>query len=246
MGGAFAVMSMTNGPIECGVCGAAIDASADTPESRTPCPNCGSTTRTYCVSLASSQPSNYFLDNYVAHKLSLLTECGAPELEENSTWLNAFILNSVFRLQILPKPRAFLFNFLRRAEGAMSAYRDARLALLEYLATPPSTISPYFKALAHLEICVSQCYQGYELLATATGQKVYEPGHGSAEEKLYTIYVDSKHMDRMIHGEKLPAEATAGIWITNSGIESSRGALSFVELHRLLYDMRNLAEQLST
>jgi hypothetical protein len=25
------------------------------------------------------QPSSYFLDNFVAHKLSLLSECGSPE-----------------------------------------------------------------------------------------------------------------------------------------------------------------------
>jgi hypothetical protein len=67
------------------------------------------------------QPSNYMLDNFVAHKLSLLTECGAHELPANDNWLNNFILTNVFRARLDAKTRAYVFNFLRRAEGAVSA-----------------------------------------------------------------------------------------------------------------------------
>lgn len=238
-------MAATHSRIECGDCGFAIDASTDTPVAKTPCQRCGSTKRAYFDAMSSGQLTDHSLDTYVAHKLSQLTQCGAPELPEHTAWLNKFILTSIFTAPLPAKIRAYVFNFLRRTEGASSAYRDARLALVEYISTPQNVISPYFRALAQIEICVSQCYQGYELLAAASGHKVYEAGSGSPEEKLQTIYVDSKHMDRMIHGEKLPITATSGIWITNVGIESSRGALSFVELHKLLHDMRNLAERVS-
>jgi len=53
-------------------------------------------------------------------------------------------------------------------------------------------------------------------------------------------------MDRMIHGDKLPSDATTGVWITNSGLESSRGIILFSELHELLSSMHSLAEQLSS
>lgn len=190
------------------------------------------------------QPTNYLLDHFIAHRLSELTACGAGELSDEPKWLNTFILKTVFHYAIPAKTRAHLFNFLRRSEAASTAYREARRNLLEHLATPRNVISPYFRALTQFEVCISQCYQGYELLAHALGQKVYEAGSGTAEEKLQVVYVDSKHMDRMIDGDKLPDTATSGIWITNEGLESSRGAVSFAELQELLQSMHALAEKL--
>jgi hypothetical protein len=62
--------------------------------------------RTVKASMTGGRPTNYMLDNFVAHKLSLLTECGAPEFTNNENWLGTFILNSVFIAQLAPKPRA--------------------------------------------------------------------------------------------------------------------------------------------
>lgn len=192
------------------------------------------------------QPTNYLLDHFVAHKLSELTVCGADELNEDAKWLNTLILKTIFHYSIPPKIRAYLFNFLRRSEAASTAYREARHQLLEYLATPRNVISPYFRALSQFEVCISQCYQAYELLGSAFGRKLYDPGSGSPEEKLQIIYVDSKHMNRMINGDKLPDPATSGIWITNDGLESCRGTISFTELHNILQTMNTLAENLCT
>jgi hypothetical protein len=86
--------------------------------------------------------TNHFLDNLVAHKLSSLTECGGPELVMENIWLNAFILNSAFRGRLPAEKHAYAFNFIRRVEGAISAYREAREALIEYISTPRNTISP--------------------------------------------------------------------------------------------------------
>lgn len=229
---------------ECGVCGAPIDKKNDSTAMPLPCSNCGKVARNYFATMGNAQPSNYLLDRYIAHKLSELTECGADELPDEPNWLNTFILKSIFEINLQPKPKAYLFNFLRRTEGASAAYREARLMLQEHIKTPRNVVSPYFKSLTHFEICIAQCYQGYELLASATGQKLYIDGSDSSEERLQKVYVDSKHMDRMIHGEKLPVTATSGIWITNFGIESSRGAISFEELHGLLRQMHILAEKL--
>jgi predicted RNA-binding Zn-ribbon protein involved in translation (DUF1610 family) len=237
-------MDAKHSSLECADCGSQLDPARDTAEGRAPCPQCGSIKRAFAT-IANAQPSNYLLDNYIAHKLSELTQCHAPELKDDAQWLNNFILNSVFRVQLPPKTRAYVFNFLRRTEGASFAYRAALVEIHEYLNTPRSTISPYFRALSHIEICIAQCYQGYELLGSAFGESIYTQGDGSPEERLQIVYVDSKHMDRMIAGEKLPEKATAGVWITNTGIESARGALTFVELHGILCNMHFLAERLS-
>ena len=238
-------MDAKHSPLECADCGSALDPARDTAEGRAPCPQCGSIKRAYFATMTHAQPSNYLLDNYIAHKLSELTQCHAPELKDDAKWLNNFILNSVFRVQLPAKLRAYVFNFLRRTEGATSAYRAALAEINEYLNTPRNVISPYFRALSHIEICIGQCYQGYELLARASGESIYTHGDGSPEERLQIVYVDSKHMDRMIAGDKLPDEATAGLWITNTGIASARGALTFVELHGILSNMHSLAERLS-
>ncbi len=239
-------MNTSRSPVECAECGAALQHIPEDPTLRLPCPKCGSVKRAYNMQGDGGRLSNYSLDNFVSHKLSELTLCGAPELVEESKWLNTFILRTIFHFNLPPKTRAFLFNFLRRAEGASAAYRDARRFLIEHLATPSNTITPYFRALTQFEICISQCYQGYELLSRASGQDLYKPGDGSAEEKLQVAYVDSKHMDRMIAGDKLPPPATSGVWITNTGLESSRGHLPFHELHDLLAGMHALAEKLCT
>jgi len=203
-------------------------------------------TRTIQLSASGGQPSNYFLDNFVAHELSLLTECGAPELSRKVNWIGAFILTSAFVATLAPKKRTYVFNFLRRAEGAFSTYSEARNALIEYLQTPRNVVSPYFRALLNFEVCIAQCYQGYELLATASGRKLFKPNDKSGAERLCKLYVDSKHMDKMIDGGKLPTKATAAIWITNEGLESKRATVSFEELCRILSNIGDLADQLST
>jgi hypothetical protein len=235
----------TTGSTKCTECGSPIDTAADTPDTRVPCPNSGGNKRTVQLTATGMQPSNYMLDNYVAHKLSLLTECGARELTTNTSWLNTFILTNVFIASLPAKTRAYVFNFLRRAEGASSAYREGRIALFEYLETPRHVLSPYFRALLNFEVCISQCYQGYELLARALGQHLFEQNDKSKEERLNLLYVDSKHMDRMIDGGRIPTEATAAVWITNHGLESNRATLSFDELLEMLLQMGRLAEQLS-
>lgn len=239
-------MKTERSTVECAECSIALQHTPEDPTLRPPCPNCGCVKRAYKMQATGGQLTNYSLDNFVAHKLSELTLCGAPELVEESKWLNTFILRTIFHFNLPPKTRAFLFNFLRRAEGASAAYREGRRLLIEHLDTPSNVITPYFRALTQFEICISQCYQGYELLSRASGHDLYKPGDGSAEEKLQVAYIDSKHMDHMIAGDKLPPPATSGVWITNAGLESSRGLLPFQELHDLLAEMHALAEKLCT
>src|SRR5262245_40947554 len=122
--------------------------------------------------------SDHFLDTYVAHKLSALTECGAQELTLESKWLNTFILKSAMHQQETEK-RAYALNFIRRAEDAFSAYREARQALLKYVNGPRNTISAYFQALANFESCLSYSWQACALIQSATGEKLYVQGSNS-------------------------------------------------------------------
>ena len=179
--------------------------------------------------------TNAFLDNHVAHRLSELTQCGAGELPPSGRpWLGRFLLTALFQQQLSGTERAYRFNFLRRIEGAAAAYESARAALLEYLNTPRSTISPYFQALLEFEVCISQLYQGLELLRKATGKNFFKSGDGSVGERLYRVYGDSHHMEERILNGHIPPEATSALWITNFGLESSNASLTFVELRDCL------------
>jgi hypothetical protein len=196
--------------------------------------------------------SDYTLDNFVAHKLSSLTECGAPELVEDANWLNPSILNAVLGLSREPKSRAYVSNFLRRTEGAFSTYREARSQLLQYVnGRRHEVISPYFRSLLNFEFCVSQWCEGFNLLRTATSENYFERNDGSREERIHSLYnSSSKHMDDRIAKGEIPASATATIWITNQGLEGTNEggnevALSFDELRILLLDMGQIAKRLA-
>lgn len=126
-------MDAKHSSLECGDCGSALDPARDTAEAKASCPQCGSMKRAYFATMTNAQPSNYLLDHYVAHQLSELTECHAPELKDDGKWLNAFILSNVFRVQLPARLRAYVFNFLRRTEGATSAYRAAVAEINKYL-----------------------------------------------------------------------------------------------------------------
>lgn len=237
---------MSSTHIQCGDCGTVIDSSADTQINRVPCPACGSLKRAVHLSAGPMQMSKYTLDKFVAHKLSGLTRCGAKEINNSVSYLNAFILNNIFGSAPLDdKMRAYAFNFIRRAEGAFASYREARFALIEYVETPPNLISPYFRALLNFETFLAQVYQGYELLRTASGIKYFEKGDQSDGERLNKLYNDSKHMDRKIERGELPPRATAGLWITNDGLESGQAKLSFVEIAEILSIMDKNAKKLS-
>lgn len=238
---------MTNNRTECGDCGAVIDTSADTANSRAPCPKWGGLKRAFHLTGTDMQLTDYALDQFVAHKLSLLTERGAKEIADPADFLNAFILNTIVgpRSQLDSKTRAYVFNFIRRAGGAVSAYREARAGLIEYVSTPREVISPYFKALLNFEVFIAQSYQAYELLVTASGIDLFVRGDQSDGERLNKLYNDSKHMNRMIVGGQLPPEATAGLWITNQGLESSRASLSFDEIAEMIPVMLDQAKKLS-
>lgn len=233
-------------PVTCHDCGARLDQIADDPGETTPCAVCGSIKRNYALSISDMQLTDYALDNFAAHKLSLLTRCGASEMPIAQNWLGSFITRSIFLANTPSKDRAYIFNIIRRAEGSLNAYREARTALIEYVKTPRSELSPYFRSLLNFEVAIAQCYQGLELLARSVGHKLFEEDDGSVYQRLQVLYVDSKHMDRMISGGKLPDEATGAVWITNEGLESKRAKVTFSEIELMLAEMSDFARELAS
>jgi hypothetical protein len=191
--------------------------------------------------------ADYALDKFVAPKLSLLTNCGAPELSESSDWLNNFILNSIF---VVPYPvdtrRTCIVAFLRRAEAAFLTYRKAQEQLIQYVTPRPTkVVSRYFEAVLYFEICLAQWSQGADILRAALDINYFEKGDQSKEQRIKQLYNETKHLDEARAKGRI-ADARATIWITNDGLEGRCGAaLSFGELHQALLEMGTLADKVS-
>jgi hypothetical protein len=186
--------------------------------------------------------SNYALDNFVGFQLSLLTECGAKPIDEAPTWLAVFVLNSTLSATKEPKAYSYSLNFLRRAEGAVSSYISASLALSGYTNSSASSISQYFRALFHLESSIAQLWMADTLIAKLGGTRPFEPKSGSFEERLYAIYNASKHAENKIASGTMPVGAPVPVWITNRGIECSEALVSFAELEEKLHSIREFAD----
>jgi hypothetical protein len=79
------------------------------------------------------------------------------------------------------------------------------------------------------------------LLADFGNKTVFTPNDGSPEERLNLLYNRSKHVDSAIRNGQMPPEGTLAVWLTNDGLESTDGHLSFAELAAILTELAVLA-----
>jgi hypothetical protein len=143
--------------------------------------------------------SDYTLDIFIAQKLSKLSECNASDLSDlTDQWLDNFILNNIFNLNLPDKEKAYLLNFLRRVEAVFYEYNKARNALTEYITTDHNRISPIFHALNHFETLFAQLYQAYLLIKSPIEFKLFTKHDNSVLDRVNKIYNASKHMDERI------------------------------------------------
>lgn len=188
--------------------------------------------------------SMYALDTFVAQDLSQLTECRAapiaPEFPDYSSWLSSFVLNWIFRIP-LPKDKAALaFALIRRAEGVIVDYEEARGHLASLVAGGRS-ISLYFRCLRRFESTVAMLYQSLDFVRRALGIKLFNQGDGSPYERLNLIYNKSRHSDP----ETLPAGQLHALWIKNDGLYVDGANLTFDELRDLVRDIGRIANELA-
>ncbi len=162
----------------------------------------------------------FLLDQHGAPKLSQLTACGAPEIDEPPNYLGTMILNSIFTVGYAEPFSRLLFMAGRRAEQAIREYRAGRELLLSYVARLSETnthLLVAMRATTHFEQCIASVAQAGMLLARIT------PKHKQSdlEKRITTIWSRSKHFDKDLTGPKtLATKITAPVWLTNNGIEA--------------------------
>lgn len=188
--------------------------------------------------------SMYALDNFVAQDLSLLTQCRAapvaPEFPDCSSWLSSFVLNWILRIPMTKDKAAFAFALIRRAEGAVADYEEAREHLAKLVAGNHD-ISLYFRCLRRFESTVGMLYQSLDFVRKALGIQLFTQGDGSPYERLNLIYNKSRHSNP----ETLPAGQLHAVWMKNDGLYADGANLTFDELRDLIRDIVRIADKLA-
>jgi hypothetical protein len=110
--------------------------------------------------------------NEFAPRITELTECNAPPMEEfkdsSMNWIQSFILNSTFMAKYPAPLHQYAIIFMRKTESAFQEYYAARNSLSSYVNTqilyndkPNEQISQYFEILHRFEVLIAQIYQAY-------------------------------------------------------------------------------------
>lgn len=189
--------------------------------------------------------TNYSLDNFVSQEISSLTKCNAVDLtqkfDQAEHWIENFVLNSIFRIQIKQEHKPFIFAILRRAQMALVEHENGRIALQEYVNGKKDRISLYFRALYHFEIAINLIYQAHELFMKITKVRLFQKNDGTPVERLNRIYNVSKHLEP----SNIPDTHLHSVWIKNEGLCISTAMLTFEELAELVKDVCGLADKLS-
>ena len=152
----------------------------------------------------------YSLDKFVAPHLSELTCVGAPDVSDCSEhygrWVNAFILNSMLRVKIEDRYRMLSMQFLRKTDGALQEYHEARDYLVRYLADPGQAVSAYFHALRHFEASLILAYQAYETLRYMVQERLFEQDDDSPLQRLNRLQNLTKHACQELERGDLPKD----------------------------------------
>lgn len=196
--------------------------------------------------------TNHTLDRFVAPHLSQLTQCNAPDIsqivEESELWLVHFIMNSSLRFKIEDPSRQLIFGFLRRAQAAVDEYRLGRNHLLGWVTASREgrKISDALAALRHMEACLGLLYQALLLAKELVkAEALYRKNDGSPVERLNRLYNASHHSESRFAAGQVPESATSPLWITDAGIASLEGDLTFNELEELFREVAQTATFLS-
>jgi hypothetical protein len=204
------------------------------------------------IDASTVQYGGFLLDKFGAPKLSELSECNAPPLEDPANYLGSLVLNGIFIVNY-PDPLGRLaLIFGRRVIHAIREYSVARELLSAYVAKLERTNSHFLQAMratTHFESSVGSAYQACALLGRISELVAQPEPKDEREDRLRKIWNRSKHFDEDIMNPAISnAEITAPVWLTKQGISSTTASVSFDELHAVLIDLRGslkfLAEDL--
>ncbi len=189
--------------------------------------------------------SKSILDKFLAPYVSNFRRAEIPDMSgESSLWLSKFFLNSVLRRSYTDPFRQYVFNYLRRVEGAHVAHQCARSTTVEFLHGSRQSMSRYMEAILHWESFLAQSWMAYALAERLSGARPFEKGDGSVGQRVNLLYNRSKHSEEAIKAGQLPPEGTISVWMEDDGLHGVDVMLRWEETGEVLQDLSNLANML--
>lgn len=176
---------------------------------------------------------------FISTRAAAVTRCGASEVTamvpESAHWLSNFGLEVIFHDFPPADMRPFVINFIRRIHAAFLEYDLARQEVLKLIKDGYGRWSPYFAALTHFEVVVSQLYLALDSVRKLSSNDFFTTGDGSFEEKLNLIYNAGKHQ---IAQTELPT------WFTDEGLACARAKVTFAEIEDFMLRMAGVVKGL--
>lgn len=189
--------------------------------------------------------AKHVLDKFLAPYVSNFRHAEIPDMSgESSSWLSKFFLNSVLRRSYTDPFRQYVFNFLRRVEGAHVAHQCARSATRRFLDGSRQSMSQYMEAILHWESFLAQSWMAYALTEHLTGARPFEQGDGSVEQRVNLLYNRSKHSDQAIKAGQLPSYGTIPVWMEDDGLHGVDIMLPWEKTGEVLQDLSKFANML--
>lgn len=174
---------------------------------------------------------------FISARAAAVTVCNASDVlakePESAHWLSNFGLAAIYN-DFPPEPmRPFAINFIRRIYLAFIEYDLGRKALLSLVKNGNGRWTPYFVALTHFELTISQLYVALDSIRKLSGHNFFKAGDGSFEECLNRIYNAAKHE---LAGNEVP------VWLTNDGMECKDAKLTFEEIEHFMSTMAGVVK----
>jgi hypothetical protein len=194
--------------------------------------------------------TNYSLDNFIAPKLSQLTNCVVPALPDLENYFDALVLNYIFILRYDQPVFVLVLTSIKRLEGAVAAYQTGRSILNQYISELPQQrdLAKHRSAILNFETCLIHTYISVvcfnAVAGLLKGPTFFTIGDGSPPDRLRLIYNRIKHFDEDVDESAKARKVVplAPTWITNDGFESNDTSLLFSELADVLKNLISLAK----
>lgn len=189
--------------------------------------------------------SKSILDKFLAPNVSNFRHAEIPDMSgESSSWLSKYFLNNLLRGSFPDPFRQYVFNYLRRVEGAHAEHKYARSTTLKFLHGSRQSMSRYMEAILHWESFLGHSWMAYALTEPLNDTRPFEKGDGSVEEIVNHLYNRSKHSETAISAGQLPPEGTISVWMEDDGLHGIDVMLSWEKTGEVLQDLSNFANML--
>ena len=177
--------------------------------------------------------------------------CEMPDLSElYDKVLLTLILNVWLRGRGPKDQKASIFvtSFIRLVDKTLVEYKYSRSALLEYVNTPANTMSPLFRATAHLETCIHSLKRAIRFAEhirrdkkSPTIPQKLDVISKSAQIRITVVRDAIEHMDDRIIKGKIPKNGPVALIMKSDCLELAGEIITYIELAEWIKQLHRLA-----